>query len=260
MSRTAATTFPRQVREVEAGLDVPLYAHADWAARWDWLIQGTTWRGPDGDFDLGLSGAQPVGAVLDRWRALRRMLGAEAVVHSRQVHAARIQIHDRAGEGITILDGFDGHFTRAPCLLLTVSVADCVPVSIVDPVSRAVTLLHAGWRGLAAGIVESGIRLAAQAAGGDAARLHVHFGPAICGLCYEVGPEVHESLGLPVPESNRPVDLRLIGAERARAEGVSPAAITISAICTRCQADRPFFSHRAGEKGRQMGLLGIRHS
>jgi YfiH family protein len=247
-----------RVREVDTGGCVPLRVHPQWAERWNWLAQGTTWRGASGDFDLGLSGTEPVGAVLGRWKALRSALGCDAVVHARQVHATEIRVHDAVPPGLLVIDGCDGHHSAMAGLALTVSVADCVPVSIVDPGARAATLLHAGWRGTAGGIIERGIELACRRTGASPDTLHLHLGPAICGHCYEVGPEVHERLGLPAPAGPAPVDLRAIGAARARTAGVPAAAITISATCTLCDADRPFFSHRAGEAQRQMGVLGIR--
>lgn len=257
---TAAPTdrTVRTVREAEAGIGVPLHVHPDWVERWPWLIQGTTWRGPEGEFDLGLSGGQPVGPALELWRQLGRALGCRSIVHSRQVHRAEIARHRHAEPGLLVQDGFDGHNTAVEGLVLTVSVADCVPVSIVDPDTRVVVLVHAGWRGVAAGIVERGISMAADGAEGDTARLHVHFGPAICGQCYEVGPEVHEQLGLEVPARARPVDLRAIAAARAEQAGVRASTITVSSLCTRCAPGRPHFSHRAGEAGRQMAVLGIR--
>jgi copper oxidase (laccase) domain-containing protein len=248
------------VREVDAGLDVPLRMHAAWAERWPWLVQGITWRGPAGDFDLGLSGVTPVATILERWRSLQHSIGTASILHARQVHGAAVETHDGKAAGLTILDGFDGHHTAARDLTLTVSVADCVPVSIVDPLTPAVTLVHAGWRGIAAGIIERGIRVASESAGGDTARLHVHFGPAICGDCYEVGPEVHQKLGLAPPPRPEPVDLRLAGSARAIHAGVPAGAVTISVFCTRCDPDRPFYSHRAGDAGRQMAVLGIRRT
>jgi hypothetical protein len=61
----------RRVAERLAPGDLPLWVHPDWEARFPWLVQGTTGQGSgDEPFDLGLSGAQPVGAVLDRWRRI----------------------------------------------------------------------------------------------------------------------------------------------------------------------------------------------
>ncbi len=142
--------------------------------------------------------------------------------------------------------------TGVPGILLTVSLADCVAISLVDPELQRVALLHAGWRGTAAGIVESGV----EALGGNVARFHAHLGPAICGECYEVGPEVHRALGLDPPERNTPVDLRAVQARRLIEEGVAPERITVSAHCTK--HDEGFFSHRGGDTGRQVGVLGVR--
>jgi hypothetical protein len=87
--------------------------------------------------------------------------------------------------------------------------------------------------------------------------LLVHLGPAICGKCYEVGPEVFTALGLPAPRAPRPVDLRGVLAARAAAEGVDPSRLTISAHCTRCTGSG-LFSHRGGDLGRQVGYIGVR--
>lgn len=257
MSRALVAT--RVVREQRAPGDVPLYRHPEWEERFPWIIQGVTGRGDaDAPFDLGLSGGQPVGAVLGRWRALREATGMPIAVHARQVHGATVLVHHTAGpSGLVIADDADAHVTRAEGMLLTVSVADCVPVYLVAPRARAVALLHAGWRGVAAGIVERGIEVLLDAGEATADELFLHLGPAICGACYEVGPEVHEALGLDRPAGNRTVDLRFIAAARAVARGVSPERITASGYCTRC-ADSPFFSHRAGCAERQMGVIGIR--
>ena len=82
--------------------------------------------------------------------------------------------------------------------------------------------------------------------------LRIHLGPAICGRCYEVSPEVIHALTGNTAERNAPVDLRAIIATHARDRGVT--RITQSPLCTRCDNDR-FFSHRAGDAGRQLAIL-----
>jgi polyphenol oxidase len=151
----------------------------------------------------------------------------------------------------------DGHATSAHGLLLTVSVADCVPVLLVDASRRAVAALHAGWRGVAAGMLESGIAAMAARAGSRPGDLRVHFGPAICGACYEVGPEVPAALGLGDPGEKVLLDVRGVLVDRALAAGVDVTSITRSAWCTRC-GESPFFSHRAGNAERQMAVIGLR--
>jgi copper oxidase (laccase) domain-containing protein len=82
--------------------------------------------------------------------------------------------------------------------------------------------------------------------------LLVHCGPSICGSCYEVSPDVFAALTGRTVDRPTSVDLRALIANHARALGVRE--ITISASCTRCDNDR-FFSHRAGDTGRQLGVL-----
>jgi copper oxidase (laccase) domain-containing protein len=163
-----------------------------------------------------------------------------------------------AAPGVLVMDGFDGHLAARPGLLLTVGVADCVPVSVVDPVHRAVALLHSGWRGTAAGITELGVRRLADAWSADVGKLRLHCGPAICGRCYEVGPEVHAAIhpDRDPPARPEPIDVRAAIAERAVRLGLRAENVTLSAHCTRC-GPPDFFSHRGGGAERQMGVLGI---
>jgi YfiH family protein len=225
-----------------------------------WLAQGTPSRDEDGAaFDMGLFGATAVGEAVGRWATLREATRCPRAVHSRQVHGATIAPHDRRGPGLFIGEGHDGHATSTPGLLLTVSIADCVPAFLVDPGRRALALVHAGWRGVAAGVLEAGIR-ALEVDGSRAGDLIVHLGPAICGRCYEVGPVVFEALGEPAPAAPAPIDLRAVLAGRAVAAGVPAESVTVSTHCTRCERGgrRRFHSHRAGEWARQIAFLGIR--
>lgn len=82
--------------------------------------------------------------------------------------------------------------------------------------------------------------------------LRMHLGPAICGGCYEVSPSVFAQVTGSTVEIPTPVDLRANIADRARALGVRE--ISISEWCTRCSNER-LFSHRAGDVGRQLGVL-----
>lgn len=235
---------------------VPFVSHADWSARFPWLIQGTTSRGDD-DFDVGLAGVQPVREALGRWWAIRDAFAVPTCVVARQVHGRDLIEHGPTTRGIQVCPPADGHVTTTPGVLLAVTIADCVPVSIVAPDARAIALLHAGWRGTAAGILEAGLAALRGRTGAGAHTLHVHMGPAICGRCYEVGPEVPAALGLDVPPGRTCVDIRADLARRAVRNGVPAAHVSYSTWCTRC--DRPaFFSHRGGDPGRQAGLLGIR--
>jgi YfiH family protein len=157
--------------------------------------------------------------------------------------------------GLHIVGDCDGHTTAEAGLLLAVTAADCVPIFVADPARRRIAVLHVGWRGVGARLLERGFE--AIEAGDPPEQLHVHLGPAICGECYEVGPEVFESLGLPRPDRPTRLDLRAVLARRALDVGVSADRITISEHCTRCTRSG-LFSHRGGDLGRQVGFLGIR--
>ena len=200
---------------------------------------------------LGNSAASAEAA--SRWDSLRagaRELGVVRLATAAQVHGARVIAHEPGWDGWQRAGDADGHFDTHRDTALAITIADCVPVFLAHP-DGSIALLHSGWRGTVARIVEQGI---AQftARGLVAADLRMHLGPAICGTCYEVSADVAEQL-LRQPQSGaRTVDLRALIADHARALGVR--SITISPLCTKCHNDR-FFSHRAGDVGRQVAVM-----
>jgi len=201
---------------------------------------------------FGLMTGEPVRDVTARWAALRRDLrpGGARLATATQCHGTNVLVHRGAWHGWLRADDADGHVAPARGLALAVTVADCVPVFIAHP-SGAIALLHCGWRGTAAGIVARGIATLSKL-GLPAAELTLHTGPAICGKCYEVSADVYAQLTGTDPGGPRPIDLRALIADQARAVGVRH--ITTSPSCTRCDNDR-FFSHRAGDAGRQLGVM-----
>lgn len=242
----------RIVADVALPGPVPLWTHPEWARRHPWLAQGITGRGPDAPpFDLSLFGDGRARPALDRWDALLNGVGAASGVHARQVHGAAVRHHGPVPPGLFVAEPCDGHLTRSVGLLLGVTVADCVPVTLVDPGTRAVSVLHAGWRGTAAGMVAAGVDAFRDRLGVAPRGLEAHLGPAICGACYEVGPEVHGALGLDEPSGPTPVDLRRVLVRDLARCGVDVDRITVSSWCTRC-GDSPFFSHRGGDPERQV--------
>ena len=210
----------------------------------------TTWRA-DGSFGLGSS--EPVGEVMDRWSALQDRLasfGVERLASAHQTHEAVVARHEAGWRGWLRMRGVDGHFTTAPGTALCVTIADCTPVFVAHP-RGAVAALHAGWRGTAARILDVGLDLF-EACGFPASECSVHLGPSICGACYEVGPEVLSSIhGVPATSKGL-LDVRAVLAAQAGARGVRD--LSVSESCTKCDNDR-FFSHRAGDPGRQLGIM-----
>ena len=201
---------------------------------------------------FGTVSDEPVGAVMARWRDLRRALktGGPRFATGVQVHGNRVVVHSTDWEGWLRADDADGHVAIERGTGLGVTIGDCVPIFIAHP-AGAVALLHSGWRGTAARIVEHGIGALARR-GYPPPELRVHLGPAICGSCYEVSADIFRQLTGTDPERPSTVDLRSVVAAHARAAGVTH--VTVSDSCTRCDNHR-FFSHRAGDAGRQVSVI-----
>ena len=207
--------------------------------------------GPFESLNLGILTGDEAERVRENRRLLAGALGHQpaAVVIGRQVHGAEIAAHHGpqrpspfAQSGSPIPE-VDGHVIRAGAAL--VFVADCLPVALSGP--RGVAILHCGWRGLAAGIVEAG----AAAVEARAAAI----GPGIGPCCYEVGEEVLEAfsaLGDDLAEG-RMLDLAAVAVRLLARSGVEE--VEVSGLCTSCQPEL-FFSHRRdGERtGRQAGI------
>lgn len=201
---------------------------------------------------FGTATSEPVRDVMARWSALRTLVAGR---HSRlgtavQVHGSTIVAHGGEWTGWLRGESADGHLSLDGRTALAVTVADCVPVFIAHP-SGAMAALHSGWRGTAARITEKAIVLFADA-GLRPADLRLHCGPAICGKCYEVSGDVYAQLTGTNPGTPTTIDLRALIAGHARAAGVS--SISVSDLCTKCDNDR-FYSHRAGDAGRQLGVM-----
>jgi polyphenol oxidase len=199
---------------------------------------------------FGLAGTDPVGEVMGRWSALLTDIGARGICVAPQVHGAKVLPHVTQWDGMLRTLPADGHATQERGMALAVTIADCAPVFVAHP-SGAVAIVHSGWRGTEARILDQAIRVLGRA-GLSPDELRVHVGPAICGRCYEVSAEVRARLT--GETSNRPgnVDIRSLIAEQAAAAGVS--RISVSASCTRCD-NQSFFSHRAGDTGRQLSVI-----
>lgn len=140
----------------------------------------------------------------------------------------------------------DGHVTGRKGLALLVLAADCLPVALAAP--GRVAMVHAGWRGVAGGILARGV----EAFDRPPAAV---VGPGIGPCCFEVGPEVLEAfVDVPGAARGRMLDLRLVAEARLLAAGAR--SVEHVDLCTSCREDL-FFSHRrdGGVTGRQGGLV-----
>lgn len=219
------------------------------------VAQVRAWTTTRDSGSFGFGTTEPIRDVFGRWSAVHaalRVQGVERLASAHQVHGADVATHAGDWRGWLRMDGIDGHMTTTPGTAMAVTVADCTPVFIGHP-GGAAAVLHAGWRGTAAGILETGLRQMA-ALGFDAARATVRLGPSICGHCYEVGPEVLEAVHGTPAHAKGLLDVRAVLMEQATALGVRD--IASSSWCTKCDNER-FFSHRAGDEGRQIGIVAL---
>ena len=247
---------PPTLRESAIGDSaVPRMELAEWSERYG-IVAGITTRGRG--FSLGLWSEENVGQVMSRWRAVGAAVRTRfpGVILAHQVHGTAVQWHSQATSGWLILDGVDGHATGARGLLLTVTVADCIPVYLAVPEKRVVALLHGGWRGVAGGILERGVEVVKRAAFARGADIVMHCGVGICGTCYEVGSEVLSQFTGKAETGPGHVDLRSVLAQQGQALGLGH--ITLSPWCS-AHDGAQFYSHRAsgGRDGRMIAYVGL---
>jgi len=209
--------------------------------------------GPYRSLNLGILTADEPERVRDNRHRLARAVGLapEAIAMGWQVHGRDLAEWTEApapsdyAEPTVLLRRVDGHLTRRSGVGLLVLVADCLPVALAA--RGGVAMLHCGWRGLAAGIVEAAL---ARFDEPPAAAI----GPGIGRCCYEVGEEVlGEFADLDGVADGRMLDLRAVARRKLDAAGVT--RIEDVDLCTSCRPDL-FFSHRRdnGVTGRQGGI------
>ena len=217
---------------------------------------------PFASLNLGLSVGDDPAAVLENRRRFWTAVGLapERVVVPGQVHGTELAwvAELDAGRGAfdreSVVHDHDGLLTRTPGLGLVVSYADCVPVVLAasGPQGPALAVVHAGWRGMLAGVV--GKAAAELAAYGRLAAAVV--GPSIGPCCFVVDDALRARFEARFPGSGRDgtVDLWACARQELEAAGVPPAAVTVTGACT--SSDPGYFSHRRdhGATGRHLAV------
>lgn len=181
-----------------------------------------------------------------------------------QKHTNKVTWITEHNRQIADLTGVDALATETISQSLLLHFADCVPIIMADANARKIAVVHAGWRGTAAGIVRNAINELIKK-GSQPEDIVIAIGPAIRQCCFETGPECAEQLCDSVEGSaaliewknQRPYpDLQAINALQALACGVG--TIDVSHLCTSCHPEM-FYSHRRfnGQTGRQGAIAGI---
>lgn len=226
----------------------------EWKSRHG-LTAGITVRGGE-HHDFGLATAAPAANTIAGWIALPKCVGGvfRKTCTGRQAHGTAILRHratDPPGAWV-VYDKLDGHITGDSGVLLTVTIADCVPVFLYSSDTGDVGLFHAGWRGVVGGILQVGID-ALRAAGANPKNMVMHLGPSVCGSCYEVGSDVADQLGEPGIGA-RCVDLRGILVENAIKNEIMD--VSVSELCTKHDEFCHSFRRDGPRSGRMVAYLG----
>ncbi len=205
---------------------------------WSWTLEaGAFVLRPDGlspgVAEFGVVGREPRGPG---------PLAGRDLVRLEQVHGTAVARAEAPG----VIPACDAVVARRPGLTVTVRVADCLPVLLASP-DEGLALVHAGWRGLAGGVLEAAV--ARFRAPGE---LQAWLGPALGPCCFEVGPEVAERFPAAsvrrFPGRRPHVDLAGAAALRLRGLGVRQDNISSPGPCTRCH-QHLLHSHRGSGGG-----------
>lgn len=179
------------------------------------------------------------------WPAVRQLATAK------QIHSDRVLLVESPGpqgEG-------DALISNTPGIGLAIRTADCLPILIADPRTRAVAAIHAGWRGVVSEIASKAITAMQEQFGSKPEELVVAIGPGIGGCCFEVGPEVAAQFGL---AGRTKVDLIETMCRQLRRNGVSQGQISAAELCSCCNPEL-FESYRRDRDraGRMVAMIGV---
>lgn len=226
--------------------------------------RGGVSAGPYASLNLSRSVGDDPEAVAENNRRMLAALGyrREQTATAWLVHGREVAVIGREDAGRDPQQ-VDAIITRERGLPLILRFADCVPIVFFDPVTPAIGVAHAGWRGVALNVVEATVRAMADAFGSDRRRMWAGIGPAIGVEHYEVGPDIAEQVAaacasrarLTQPGRNGRPHLDLPGAAASQLQAAGVGQIELSGLCTGSNTVE-WFSHRAenGKTGR-FGLL-----
>jgi purine-nucleoside/S-methyl-5'-thioadenosine phosphorylase / adenosine deaminase len=200
---------------------------------------------------VGLRHAPDPAPVLAARRAFIHALdldGAELTTIG-SVHGADVARADKPGS----VDDVDALLTDRTGMTLFATFADCYPIVLWDPEKRVAGLVHAGWRGTAAGVAQGAVRFMRDEYG--CRHIRAGIGPGICGRCYEVGDEVAAKFDARFvgPSSSGRWLLDLAAANAAQLEAESVKAVYDIAMCTK--ESYLFPSHRRHPDGKRFGAI-----
>lgn len=224
--------------------------------------QGGASTGPFATLNLARSVGDELAAVEENLRRFAEGAGIDvgALYAASQVHGAEVRVVRRAEDPVAVRAvEADALVASEAGVAVSVRTADCIPVLLADPASGRVAAVHAGWRGVVRGVVRAAVRALSPGARAIAA-----IGPGIGPCCFEVGPDVAETIaasahGRPVVlAGERPrVDLPAAVLAQLAAAGID--LVDVIPGCTMCEPARFYSFRRDGKRsGRMLSAIAAR--
>lgn len=201
--------------------------------------------------------------VLENYRIIADAIGVDfnKMVLSNQIHDNKIRIvnAEDAGKGLvreSDIIGYDGLSTNIPGIPIVTFYADCVPVLFLDPVKKAITAVHSGWKSTVKNISYEALMLMKNTYNSNFNDIQAVIGPSICNDCFEVDIDVYNCFiekfswckkYTDYRNGKYYIDLQSIIRQVILDTGVPDKNIIISGVCTKCNND-VFFSFRGDDR------------
>jgi YfiH family protein len=183
---------------------------------------------------------------------------SDRLAFARQHHSANVAVAEEPGTFETT----DALVTNRSNLWLVVTVADCIPLFLLDPGRNVAAVVHAGWKGSVSKITGKTVAVMRDEFGSVPKDLFAYIGPSAGACCYEVGKEVAEQFEGRFVTSRGTrlyLDLKRENLNQLTSAGLTASNVEISPECTICGSDL-FHSYRRDKErsGRMMGVIGIK--
>lgn len=246
-------------------LDQITFVHSEVLAHIPGIVHAfSTRRGDQPNLTLGPHSSPNPMVQINRVRFLAA-IGAAGwpIMKLKQVHSGSVaDIIDTSAANDAI--EADAAVTNLKGIALGIQTADCVPILISDLRGKAVAAIHAGWRGTAARIAETGVLRLSAKFSLNPKDLAASIGPHIGVCCYEVGEDVVRTINNPAVfeqklEWSKPhLNLARANRQQLMDAGMSEERVEISSLCTRCRGDLFYSYRRDGMKtGHMLSVIGI---
>lgn len=231
-----------------------------------------------GSMNLSFARGDEKESVQENFRRMTKAIGTttDHLVFSAQTHTTNIKTVTQADQGKGFVypvdyEEVDGLITNEPGVCLVTFFADCVPLFLVDPVKKAIGLVHSGWRGTAGKIGAKAIAKMEEEFGCEPRNIYAAVGPSICQSCYEVSEDVADQFREAFAKSywetifyrkeNGKYQLDLWKANDIifTEAGITKDHLSITNVCTCCNHES-LFSHRAsqGKRGNLAAFLELK--